>query len=360
MKKIISIILSLLLAVSACVIPVCTFAAETTIFTDDEINVSDTVQIPIYVKNGTALLGFGFEVTYDEKVLQPISATSGEVITEGSFDDSIGTEKYSNPFRVVWAGTSTLNNNGELFTLKFKVLESLKTTVTVKAMPNDTYDNDYYNVAVNKLTVTLNDLCQHLYSGVITQPTCLEQGYTTYTCSLCGNSYKGNYVDALGHDFGDNLKKCSRCSTDNPNYKEESDDTENTTKKDDAVKPENTTAQSENKSDITTDKSVIPSDNTSVNIKQIIPSVIKIKKGKKKFNIKWKKISGVDGYQIQYSLKKNMKKAKKKNVSAKKAKFTVKKLKTKKKYYVRIRAYKLINGKKVYSKWSAKKIVKVK
>lgn len=40
--------------------------------------------------------------------------------------------------------------------------------------------------------------CLHEYSAVVTMPTCTEQGYTTYTCE-CGDSYVGDYVDALGH-----------------------------------------------------------------------------------------------------------------------------------------------------------------
>ena len=38
----------------------------------------------------------------------------------------------------------------------------------------------------------------------------------------------------------------------------------------------------------------------------------------------------------------------------------VKKLKAKKKYYVRIRAYKVIGGKTYHSGWSAKKTIKTK
>jgi len=38
------------------------------------------------------------------------------------------------------------------------------------------------------------------YTAVVTEPTCTEKGYTTYTCR-CGDSYVDDYVDALGHDF---------------------------------------------------------------------------------------------------------------------------------------------------------------
>ena len=41
----------------------------------------------------------------------------------------------------------------------------------------------------------------HDYESVVTEPTCTEQGYTTYTCSVCGDTYVADYVDALGHDF---------------------------------------------------------------------------------------------------------------------------------------------------------------
>ena len=56
-----------------------------------------------------------------------------------------------------------------------------------------------------------------------------------------------------------------------------------------------------------------------------------------------------------------MKNAKTKTVKgANKTKFTIKKLQANKKYYIRIRAYKIVNGKKVYSKWTTKKSVKTK
>lgn len=47
--------------------------------------------------------------------------------------------------------------------------------------------------------------CDHQHAdddlGVVTEPTCTDRGYTTYTCILCGNSYKDEYTDALGHDL---------------------------------------------------------------------------------------------------------------------------------------------------------------
>ena len=42
----------------------------------------------------------------------------------------------------------------------------------------------------------------HGYEAVVTAPTCMEVGYTTYTCS-CGDSYKDNETAALGHNYED-------------------------------------------------------------------------------------------------------------------------------------------------------------
>ena len=91
-----------------------------------------------------------------------------------------------------------------------------------------------------------------------------------------------------------------------------------------------------------------------------------MKGSKKAIALTWAKVKGVKGYQIQLATDKKFKKNLKK-VTIKKqktTKTTVKKLKGKQTYYVRIRTYKTkkIKGKstKVYSSWSKVKTVKTK
>lgn len=76
--------------------------------------------------------------------------------------------------------------------------------------------------------------------------------------------------------------------------------------------------------------------------------------------VKWKKDSKADGYQIQYGTNRKFKGAK--TVKAKKSKTSVvlKKLKAKKRYYVRVRAYKSSSKGKVYGVYSKVKSVLVK
>ena len=96
-------------------------------------------------------------------------------------------------------------------------------------------------------------------------------------------------------------------------------------------------------------------------------SLSEVKAKSKSFMAKWKKqTTQTRGYQLQYATDKKFKKNVK-NVTIKKNKTTsqtVRKLKAKKKYYVRIRTYQTIkvNGKekKLYSDWSKAKNVTVK
>ena len=81
---------------------------------------------------------------------------------------------------------------------------------------------------------------------------------------------------------------------------------------------------------------------------------------KNTLTVKWKKVKNISGYQIQYSTSKNFKGAKTAKASAKAVSGTVKKLKSSKKYYVRIRTYKKAYGQTVYSSWSKTKQVKIK
>lgn len=94
--------------------------------------------------------------------------------------------------------------------------------------------------------------------------------------------------------------------------------------------------------------------------KKVKISAVKVK-GKIKHDrlkISWKKVKG-QYYQVQMSKKKNKGFKTIKGYTKNMTKFTKKKLKKGTKYYFRVRTYKIINGKKYYSKYSAVKGKKV-
>ena len=178
-------------------------------------------------------------------------------------------------------------------------------------------------------------------------PTCTtscntQAGY----CTVCGYNEVSTVIPATGHNFGNNSANCLVCGVANPNYVAPTQPTPITT----PTQPNQNDTNTSNDEDVT------------VTSKPKSASIKKVKGAKKAISVTWKKVSGVNGYEIQVATDKKFKKNKK-TVTIKKqktTKTTVKKLKAKKKYYVRVRTYKIVNGKKVYSSWSKVKSVKTK
>lgn len=81
----------------------------------------------------------------------------------------------------------------------------------------------------------------------------------------------------------------------------------------------------------------------------------------KKADIQWKKNGSATGYEVQYSTNKTFKSGvKTKSITnASTIKYTVAGLTSQKTYYVRVRAYKTVGKKKLYSSWSGIKTVKI-
>lgn len=89
-------------------------------------------------------------------------------------------------------GIALSGETGETLT----VSEAGSYTVKVAA------ENDTYVSVEAESTPVVITVEGHVYVPVVTEPTCTEQGYTTYTCS-CGESYVTNYTEATGHSFSD-------------------------------------------------------------------------------------------------------------------------------------------------------------
>lgn len=88
---------------------------------------------------------------------------------------------------------------------------------------------------------------------------------------------------------------------------------------------------------------------------------VTVKRSGRRLKIKYKKISGASGYRIYIRTgKKGKYKRVKQYTSGKKVSYTSKKLKKKKTYYVKVRAYKTINGKKYFGSYSKAKKIKIR
>ena len=109
-------------------------------------------------------------------------------------------------------------------------------------------------------------------------------------------------------------------------------------------------------------KKVYSSYSSVVSAKPVLktPSV-KLTSGSKKATIKWEKISGASGYEVYRATSKSGKYSKLKTITKNSTVSYVNSSLTKNKtYYYKVRAYRTVNGKKIYSSYSVAKSVKVK
>ena len=99
----------------------------------------------------------------------------------------------------------------------------------------------------------------------------------------------------------------------------------------------------------------------SVTVRPLTTSKLSLKStAKKQATVSWTAAKSISGYQIYYSQRSNMKNAKYITAKSSAKSSVLRNLTSKKKYYVRIRTYKTVSGKKYYSTWSSVKSVTVK
>ncbi len=193
------------------------------------------------------------------------------------------------------------------------------------------------------------------------EATCTKSGLTEGKhCSVCGGAIVvQSVIPALGHNYKNGV--CTRDGAKDPNYVANSSVDNGNSKHGNNINNNN------NNNNITTaPANKIPAN--ALKVKQAKVKNLKVKsKAKKTIKVKWKKVSGAKGYKIEVSKNNKFKKKAiviKKTTKKLKLKIKNKKLKSKKTYYVRVRAYTTYkaNGatKKVYSSLKAIKKVKVK
>ena len=87
---------------------------------------------------------------------------------------------------------------------------------------------------------------------------------------------------------------------------------------------------------------------------------VSLKKGTKQATVKWSKVDGATGYQIYRSTKKSSGfKCVKTITNGKTVKYVNKKLSKGKTYYYKVRAYRTVDGSKLYGAFTSVKSVKI-
>ena len=229
---------------------------------------------------------------------------------------------------------------------------------------NDTGDNSGNN-SNNSNDASENVPATHVhnYQIVITPAGYERRGYIEKVCSECGDTETLSEISAITSITLQN----EVCTYTGKSIKPKvviKDETGAVLGKDNY-----TTTYSNNKSIGIAKVSITFKGNYSGTIEQsftIAPksvSITSVSALSKGFAVSWKKGKDITGYEIQYSVNRKFttKTSKKVLVTGKKTqKKQIKKLTVNKNYYVRIRTYKTVKGKKIYSNWSSAKSVKTK
>lgn len=95
-----------------------------------------------------------------------------------------------------------VNYNLNYVDMWYDLTEELGVTLT----PATTYKYNFYAIVNGKeywspVGTFTTEGHAHNYTSIVTAPTCTAQGYTTHTCS-CGDWYRDNFTNALGHSYG--------------------------------------------------------------------------------------------------------------------------------------------------------------
>lgn len=146
-------------------------------------------------------------------------------------------------------------------------------------------------------------------------------------------------------------------NSDNLQTPENSTDLTNPVTPGQSLDPSSPVSGNEDKNDTNSDKG----STSTYSVKKVQVKNVK-NSGKGKLFVKWKRNENNKGYRIAYSTKKNFAQGstKMKNASASANGKTISGLKKGRTYYIRVQAYKYVNGKKQYGSWSSIKKVKIK
>ena len=180
----------------------------------------ETVTLPVSIADNPGFNTFVLDVNYDKDNL----TFTGAALVQGIS----GQLSSSNKDKISWINGSDYTGNGNFMTISFVINSDASEGTTFPVSLSYTSGNlsnyDESDVDIDMVAGSVTVLQHvHAYGSVVTEPTCTANGYTTYTCSICGDTFVDDTVPALGHSYVDVVTEptceeagytthtCSRC-----------------------------------------------------------------------------------------------------------------------------------------------------
>ncbi len=200
------------------------------------------------IKLGTGSKAGAFEITVPNNVTKVIISAGGYKKNNGKLTYTIGGVEKTVTLAGMFSDSDGIVHNGTDYTV-FEIDTSTEKTISFTTVTGG------WRVMLNSITLvatvevekevevivpahscednvtgatcTENGTCSkcgdevadsalgHSYETEVTDPTCEEAGYTTYTCG-CGDTYTGNTVAATGHDYDETTHICANCGETDP------------------------------------------------------------------------------------------------------------------------------------------------
>ena len=216
-KKILSIFLTAALMLSLLVLPANAESVENTEIFKVEVEAvsaastlstspliydkGEVISIKIAASQNTGITGLAMTIDYDEDVLAFIETDSAanDSFIPGAmlFNDVSGVINY------LAFSETTVRELGVLaelkFTLKSDACSDALTNITVYPFKNNEKNITNGTKVVPFECVDASFSAHDLNDGIVTDPTCLDNGYTTYHCDVCNKDVIGNITEPTGH-----------------------------------------------------------------------------------------------------------------------------------------------------------------
>ena len=159
----------------------------------------DEVSVKISADQNTGITILKFSIKFDPNALEFVDYTSANLFS----NDIEGVYVYSDSICYTLMMNNVSTATGEMLTLNFKVKEDFCGDIAIYAEVFDGQDKNCINgLKVVPFIGGCASFAAHAVdtnAGVVTDPTCTEEGYTTYHCDICNENIKGNTLSSLGH-----------------------------------------------------------------------------------------------------------------------------------------------------------------
>jgi len=159
-------------------------------------NSGEDVSVKISVDQNTGIIGVKFRIKFDPNALEYVDYESHKLFEV----EGITVEENCLVYAVLLTGDST--EIGDLLTINFRTKSGHCDVTEISTEVYDTEKNCASESAIvpfigGKYSFKIHTI--DATTGIVTEPTCTEEGFTTYHCSDCEEDVEGNIVPAKGH-----------------------------------------------------------------------------------------------------------------------------------------------------------------